>query len=76
MNFQAKVQSNGERLFVYLPLSQCNNEGIVKGSRVDLTGKNSGYLPEPPSERAKAWGNNINKIRKEKETKLESEVEI
>ena len=48
---RAKVQKNGTRLFIYLPLNQASQEKIEKGSFVDFKIENTGFNPEPPSKR-------------------------
>ena len=47
MKFRAKVQSNGH-LFIYLPLAQCRDEFIEKGSKIYVITENTGLKPEGP----------------------------
>lgn len=77
MNFRAKVQQNGDRLFVYLPLGQCRDEKIIKGSKVDFKDcVNTGLPAEPPTERAKAMGKNNPKIKKNQKVEDKKTPEI
>ena len=51
---EAKIQAMGGNLFIYLPVKRCEKRGIVKGSRILYTIKNTGLTPEPPKEMFKA----------------------
>ena len=51
---EAKVQKNGQSLFIYLPIKKCEERSIQKGSRVQYNIVNTGLPPEPPTERAMA----------------------
>lgn len=44
---EAKVQSIANQCFIYLPQAKCKARGIVKGSRVFYSIKNTGLPPEP-----------------------------
>jgi len=54
MRGRAKVQVNGPRLFIYLPLKQCAQEKVVKGSFVDFEISNTNLPIEPPINKALA----------------------
>ena len=47
MKFRAKVQNNGH-LFIYLPLAQCRDEFVEKGSKIYVITENTGLKPEEP----------------------------
>ncbi len=48
MKFRAKVQMNSGHLFVYLPLAQCRDDHIEKGSKIYVITENTGLPAEKP----------------------------
>ncbi len=48
MKFRAKVQMNFGHLFIYLPLAQCRDDNIEKGSKIYCITENTGLPPEKP----------------------------
>ncbi len=48
MKFRAKVQMNSGHLFIYLPLAQCRDEFVEKGSKIYCITENTGLKPEAP----------------------------